>query len=124
MPRADHGLENLDGGPAKDVNTGQKLLLAVVGFLLLNLLLLIVFGDRGLVDLTHLRDRRDTLRSQNREIAAENLRLNRSVHRLRNDPAYVEHMARQELGMVAPGEIVLKVAPARHGDAPPLGKGN
>ena len=93
------------------MNTPQKLLLAVVGFVLLNLMLVIVFGDKGLVDLNHSRDRRDALREHNRQISAENLRLNRAIHRLRNDPDYVEHVARQDLGMIGPGETVLWFAP-------------
>ena len=42
-----------------------------------------------------------TLRSRSEE-------LTRTVDRLRNDPAYVEKLAREEFGMVRPGETVLK----------------
>ena len=34
--------------------------------------------------------------------------LTRTVDRLRNDPAYVEKLAREELGYVRPGETILK----------------
>jgi cell division protein FtsB len=34
--------------------------------------------------------------------------LTRTVDRLRNDPAYVEKLAREEFGMVRPDETVLK----------------
>jgi cell division protein FtsB len=34
--------------------------------------------------------------------------LSRTVERLRNDPAYVEKLAREEFGMVRPDETVLK----------------
>ncbi|HET9539113.1 MAG TPA: septum formation initiator family protein [Candidatus Limnocylindria bacterium] len=34
--------------------------------------------------------------------------LTRAVDRLRNDPAYVEKLAREEFGMVRPDETVLK----------------
>ncbi|MBI9083836.1 MAG: septum formation initiator family protein [Desulfobacterales bacterium] len=90
----------------------QKMILALFGSaLLLCLLLVIVFGDKGLVDLNHAKGRRDALRSKNGQIAAGNLRLSHEIHRLRNDPAYVEHVARQDLGMIGPGEIVLRFAP-------------
>ena len=40
--------------------------------------------------------------------------LTRTVERLRNDPAYVEKLAREEFGMVRPDETVLKFpSPAR-----------
>jgi cell division protein FtsB len=42
-----------------------------------------------------------TLRGQSEE-------LTRTVDRLRNDPAYVEKLAREEFGMVRPDETVLK----------------
>ena len=34
--------------------------------------------------------------------------LSRTVERLRNDPSYVEKLAREELGYVRPGETILK----------------
>ena len=34
--------------------------------------------------------------------------LTRTVERLRNDPAYIEKLAREEFGMVRPDETVLK----------------
>ena len=39
--------------------------------------------------------------------------LTRTVNRLRNDPAYVEKLAREEFGMVRPDETVLKFPSAR-----------
>ena len=42
-----------------------------------------------------------TLRSQQSELA-------RTVDRLRNDPLYIEKLAREEMGMVREGETVLK----------------
>jgi cell division protein FtsB len=42
-----------------------------------------------------------TLRAQQAELA-------RTVDRLRNDPLYIEKLAREEMGMVREGETVLK----------------
>jgi cell division protein FtsB len=47
------------------------------------------------------------LRAHNRELAAENERLEREAEALRNDPAAIERVARAELGWVRPGEIVV-----------------
>ena len=93
------------------MSTFHKALLILVGLALVPLLLLVVFGDKGFVDLHRARDLRDRIRSENREIAKENLRLNREVHRLKSDPAYVEHVARRELGMVGRGEMVIRLGP-------------
>jgi cell division protein FtsB len=39
----------------------------------------------------------------------DNARLVREIHALRDDPAAIEEHARDELGMVYPGELVLRV---------------
>jgi len=47
------------------------------------------------------------LRARNRELAAENDRLEREAEALRGDPAAIERVARADLGWVRPGEIVV-----------------
>jgi cell division protein FtsB len=37
--------------------------------------------------------------------------LTRTVDRLRNDPAYIEKLAREDLGLVREGDTVLKFPP-------------
>jgi cell division protein FtsB len=61
-------------------------------------------------------DRADALRAQlrslndeSRRIAADNARLARDVEALKNDPGAIEDIARDELGLVYPGEIVLRL---------------
>ena len=54
---------------------------------------------------------RHELEAQERELAALRQRtdeLTRTVERLRSDPAYVEKLAREDLGLVREGETVLK----------------
>ena len=41
-------------------------------------------------------------------LRARTTELSRTVERLRNDPAYVEKIAREELGYVRPDETILK----------------
>ena len=93
-----------DGG----VSNGQKILLSLVALVLLNVLLVIVFGDRGLVAVDRLKGERDRLRMDNRELKEKNLALQREIERLKNDPAYIEHIARQELGMIGRDEVILR----------------
>jgi cell division protein FtsB len=47
------------------------------------------------------------LRARNRQLAADNDRLEREAEALRNDPTAVERVARVDLGWVRPGEIVV-----------------
>ena len=54
---------------------------------------------------------RAEITAMERDIASLRARtdeLTRTVERLRNDPAYVEKLAREELGYVRPGETILK----------------
>ncbi len=54
--------------------------------------------------------RRD-MRAVEREVEAlraKQAELTRTVERLRNDPLYIEKLAREEMGMVREGETVLK----------------
>lgn len=53
--------------------------------------------------------RRDlaALQLRNRELSAEDDRLAREAAALRDDPAAIERVARNELGWVRPGEVVV-----------------
>jgi len=67
--------------------------------------------EYGLVRLFKLRAAHERLLEQNRELEADNSRLEASVRRLREDRYAVERIAREELGLVKAGEIVYQVAP-------------
>jgi len=90
------------------VSNGHKIILSLVALVLFNILLVIVFGDRGLVEVSRLKGERDRLRQDNRELAEKNLALRREIERLRSDPAYIEHIARQELGMIGRDEVIVR----------------
>lgn len=69
-------------------------------------LLVIVFGDKGLADFHLLRLERDRLEQQNAGLLKENLALHQQKLRLENDPRYIEQVVRDELGWVAPDDLV------------------
>jgi cell division protein FtsB len=46
---------------------------------------------------------------ENRDLERENARMRREVRALTGDPAALERAAREDLGYVRPGEIVLKL---------------
>jgi len=79
----------------------------VVGALLV-LALMAVFGDNGVLALRRLRGEVDTLVREVRALEAENERLSRAISELQEDPAVIERIAREELGLVRPGERVLR----------------
>ena len=69
---------------------------------------LFVFGGAGLVRVWQMKQGVAALELEIRTLRAEADRLTRTVDRLREDPALIEQIAREELGMVKGGEKVLK----------------
>jgi cell division protein FtsB len=46
-------------------------------------------------------------------LRAENVRLREDARRLRSDPGTIEALARQELGLIKPGEVLFIIKDAR-----------
>ena len=86
----------------------QGILVSAAVFLIVSLLFFIMFSERGLADLNRMRKERDRLSSQNRQIIQENIGLGVEIDRLKNDPSYIESVARREFGMIGQDEIVVK----------------
>lgn len=85
----------------------NRRLLGSLGLLVIALAL----GGYGAGALARVSEMRREIQAQERELAALRERteaLARQVDRLRNDPAYIEQLAREDLGYVREGETVLK----------------
>jgi cell division protein FtsB len=92
------------------VTTRQSILVALGILAIFSLLLLILFGDNGLVDLNRMRTEKKRIEARNERLDRENLAMYRKIVRLdREDPAYIEHVARKDLGMVARDDVVFKL---------------
>jgi len=76
-----------------------------------------VYVRSGLARTLVLRRDLTSLHAHNRELAAENERLAREAEALRDDPAAIERVARDELGWVRAGEVVVDLS-ARPSAAP------
>ena len=74
-----------------------------------------LFGDRGMLQLVSQRRRAEALHHQLDDLRAENLALAVEIEALKTDPAAIESMAREELGLARPGELVFVL----QSDAPP-----
>ena len=93
----------------------------VIGALsvMLGLLLFIVFGENGAVDLYRLHRQHLRLVQSNASLMHENQQMYQAIDRLQNDPTYVENVARQELGMIRADEVIFKFkAPLPSSDKP------
>jgi len=86
----------------------QGLLLGATMVFIIALLFFIVFSERGLADFNLMKKERDRIHDQNRQITQENLGLGVEIDRLKNDPKYIESVARKDFGMIGQDEIVVK----------------
>lgn len=88
--------------------TSRPLLWGAVLFLLA---LLALAGGKSYRDLAAVRERESVLESQLAATRAEIESVERRLERLRRDPLTLERLAREELGMVRPGDVVIVLPP-------------
>jgi len=101
-------------GPAARPERPHVHPLSYVGASLVFSLLLFVFflaGDRGFLQVRKQRAQVAALQAEVAAAAERNAALEREVDRLTKDPAAVERIAREELRLVAPGDVVLVLPP-------------
>lgn len=72
-----------------------------------------IFGDRGLIGLLKARHELEEFEKKIAAINAENERLLVAIRALKTDPFAVEKVARENFGLVKPGEIVLILKKSR-----------
>ncbi len=92
------------------MTTKQNIILSLIILILFSLLLLITFGDNGLVDFVLIKGKRNRMVEKNEKLNQENLVMYREIDRLKNDPKFVENVVRQELGVIAKDEVIFKTA--------------
>ncbi|MPZ74985.1 MAG: hypothetical protein GEU77_00470 [Deltaproteobacteria bacterium] len=79
-----------------------------LGALILLLVTVTIIGERGAIHLWHLRGEKSKIDEQNYRLQKENEALRQRVSRIRYDNYYLEKLAREELNMVRPGEVVYR----------------
>jgi len=101
-------------GPAARPERPHVHPLSYAGFSLVLSFLLFVFflaGDRGLLQVRKQRSQVAALQAEVSALAERNSALEKEVERLAKDPAAVEKIAREDLQLVAPGDVVLVLPP-------------
>jgi cell division protein FtsB len=79
-----------------------------VAAVLIVVVALATYGTRAVLRVSEMRHEMDTMERDLVTLRARTEELTRTVDRLRNDPAYIEKLAREDLGYVREGETVLK----------------
>ncbi len=94
----------------------RKAAVLVFALVLVALLINALFGDGGVLQLMHHRERTAALSRELEGLRQENAQLAREIAQLRSDPRTVERLAREELGLAAPGETVFLIRSDRAED--------
>jgi cell division protein FtsB len=83
---------------------------ALYGWASLILLLLIyaVVGERGAIHLWRLQGEKSKLDEQNYRLQKENEALRKKIVQLRSDDYFLEKIAREELNLARPGEVIYR----------------
>jgi cell division protein FtsB len=68
-----------------------------------------LFGDRGLAGTIQARQESHRAAERLAQLKQENAGLREQARRLQEDPAAIEALAREELGLIRPGEILVVV---------------
>lgn len=73
-----------------------------------------IFGAHGFLAMRRTQKEIEVLREKIEKLHAENGQLAEQVKALKSDPKLIERIARDELGLARPGEIIIKLpAPAK-----------
>ena len=98
-----------DGTSQKRRKTVQILLLFVTLVLAIDGLV----GEKGLLESIRARQRHRELSTSIERLRAENAQLREDARKLLEDPSTIESLAREELGLIRPGELLFIVKDAR-----------
>jgi len=83
----------------------------LLGFALALLLLQDIFGTHGLVAMRRSQKNAAQIQREINQTDQENQQLQDRVKALKSDPAAIERIAREEMGLARPGEYIFKIPP-------------
>ena len=83
-------------------------MLLLSGVFLIGMMVLSIWGKHGLLEMWSRQRELVELAQEIDTIERDNARLFQEIQRLRDDMGYIEKIAREELGLVRPGELVIE----------------
>jgi cell division protein FtsB len=110
-------VNNLTPQPYWKRHATKILLLALAALVLYD-----VFGEHGLLAMLQTRRQIQDLQQQIQRLNEDNRRLAEQVNSLKSDPQEIERIAREQMGMARPGEMIFRLPPRT--DSSPESAGN
>ena len=81
----------------------------LLGLLVLVLVVHDVFGTHGYLAMRRTQNEINKVEAGLEQLNKENLQLEQEVRELKTDPHKIEKIARDELGLAKPGEVIIKI---------------
>ncbi len=82
---------------------------ALLGLLVLVLVVHDIFGTHGYLAMRRKQQEIKKVKAALEQLNKENLQLEQEVKELKTDPHKIEKIARDELGLARPGEVIIKI---------------
>ncbi len=82
---------------------------ALLGLLMLVLVVHDIFGTHGFLAMRRTQQEIKKVNADLDQLNKENLQLEQEVRELKTDPHKIEKIARDELGLAKPGEVIIKI---------------
>ncbi len=95
--------------PSKASEYVRKNARQILGLALFALLVHDVFGPHGFIAMRRTQKEIDQIREQIVKINSDNKSLTDQVNSLKSDPQSIERIAREEMGLARPGEMIFKL---------------
>ena len=89
-----------------DTRTLQRNAIYVLVLLCVALIVHEVFGQHGFLAMRRQQKEVEALQQQMQRLQQENLELEKQINALRTDPKAIERVAREQMRMARPGEII------------------
>ncbi len=93
--------------------TGGQLVTVALAVTIASVVVSLLFGEHGIPHLLALRTERRAIGEATFGLFQQNARLREQAGRLKTDDLYLEALARRQLGMVRPNEVVYRFRGAR-----------
>lgn len=106
QPREPEPLRRHRVQPIHDDQRRRRIVHALLVFITVVLLVDALVGEKGLLDTMRARRQHLATVAGLDTLKRENQRLREDIRRLRDDPQTIESIARQELGLIRPGELL------------------
>ena len=101
-----------------DIQTVQRNAIYILLLVCIALVVHEIFGQHGFLAMRRQQKEVEALQQQLQGLQQENLELEKQIKALRSDPKAIERVAREQMRMARPGEIIYTL-PAKETKRPP-----